>query len=465
MSGEWYERLNLSAISPEDRYRLLEYVVEKHGRRRVMGALGVSRYTVWRMLRRQVGVSDEKLRRILSLMAEEEFKKVMSTRGRLKALGIVREDGTVDHALIMEALSYAAGDEYLKRQIIGFVVRHFKEDLKKALGILPGAVTLKWTKGFEEYLTAKKKGRKVRSRDTLAHYRNLFKQHLEGRELTPSLVEEVASSNKIWLRTVFRHYVRYLHRNRRIGGETMGWILEVVPGRSESEDDVRAYRLDVRLFARTMEFLRERHEFYYLLYLLMYFSGVRLSHVLAMVANYRPDETVYVKMIEDYTARLVCFEADGFCRYYLGVGEVKPVHWVYFPLGLRGLLEKHAGTRRRRDTVSKYIMEKKLFPPKYLRKLNWRVAERIVGEAIARFIQSRLSELEVTKKFYGDLLTDADLHYPLLMKALERGLRDPDYLDVLLKKSKKQLVHTIATIVLGKTTADTEPDRQTRGLL
>jgi len=66
-----------------------------------------------------------------------------------------------------------------------------------------------------------------------------------------------------WLRNVFRHYVQYLYHRRRIPLETFGWIMEVVPSRSYRLD-VKVYRIDLELFGKTMEFLKQRHELYYL---------------------------------------------------------------------------------------------------------------------------------------------------------------------------------------------------------
>lgn len=56
---------------------------------------------------------------------------------------------------------------------------------------------------------------------------------------------------------------------------------------------VKAYRIGPDLFRRTMEFLRERNELYYLYYLLMHFSGVRIEHVVKVVEGWSPREEVY----------------------------------------------------------------------------------------------------------------------------------------------------------------------------
>jgi len=91
----WFDSLDLSKVSDEDRFKILEYVVSKVGREKVQEVLKVSRITMWRLLNRQVRVDDSKLRALLSLITQREFESLISVRDRLRALGILRDDGTV----------------------------------------------------------------------------------------------------------------------------------------------------------------------------------------------------------------------------------------------------------------------------------------------------------------------------------------------------------------------------------
>jgi hypothetical protein len=88
----WFDFLDLSKVSDEDRFRVLEYAVSKHGRARVQEVLGVSRITMWRLLSRQARVDNDKLRALLSLITQREFENLVSARDRLKALGVLRDD-------------------------------------------------------------------------------------------------------------------------------------------------------------------------------------------------------------------------------------------------------------------------------------------------------------------------------------------------------------------------------------
>ena len=148
----WFDSLDLSKVSDEDRFRVLEYAVSKHGRARVQEALRVSRITMWRLLNRQARVDDDKLRALLSLITQREFENLVSARDRLRALGVLREDGTVDYGLALEVLAVARSDEYLKNAILRFVVREFREDLKRMLGVSFAGVVFRWDKGVRGVL-------------------------------------------------------------------------------------------------------------------------------------------------------------------------------------------------------------------------------------------------------------------------------------------------------------------------
>jgi len=433
-SVAWYEQLDFSKISDSDRYKLLEYAVNRLGKDRVQQALNVSRYTMWRLLNKKVKVDDVKLKIILSLITPREFEEVLGAEKRLIASGVVREDGTVDYSMAIEILKRAIRDEYLKQLIIRFVVDNFREDVKRAIGLFPVRVTLHWDEGFEEFLKHRKKGKKITDERTLSDYRSLFMKALEGKQLTPELVEYVINYPNQWLRNIFRHYVRYLYHRRKIPLETFGWLMEVVPARKWKKK-VKAREINVEHVVKSIEFLKQNHELYYLYYVLMYYSGARLKHVIKMIADYSPKEVVKIEMTDSYTERLICFEDKGFCRYYLGIHTGKPCEWIYFPAELSLLIEKFKGVKRWDDSVSKYAREHKLVNAKVFRELHWQILKKVIDKDVAMFIQTRFGELEVSASSYDNLLRDADIQYPKAMKVLRRGLQDPGYLrDILLEK-------------------------------
>mgnify|MGYP000418549530 CR=1 FL=1 len=77
----------------------------------------------------------------------------------------------------MEILRYATKDDLLRQLITDYVTKNFREDLRKALGIMAVSIDLKWNNDFEQRLTLKKS--KPLSERTLKDYRSLFKSCLE----------------------------------------------------------------------------------------------------------------------------------------------------------------------------------------------------------------------------------------------------------------------------------------------
>ncbi|OYT51931.1 MAG: integrase, partial [Desulfurococcales archaeon ex4484_217_2] len=131
----WWEKVDVSKLSGDARYKILRHIVEKYGRKKVLEEIGISRITLWRLLERKSPIKPEYVKPLLKLLSREEFEKLVTARERLKSLGILRDDGTIDYSLALEILAVAKDDEYLKNVILRFVVQEFREDLKKMLGI------------------------------------------------------------------------------------------------------------------------------------------------------------------------------------------------------------------------------------------------------------------------------------------------------------------------------------------
>ena len=377
---------------------------------------------MWRLLERVSPVKPEYVKPLLKLLSREEFESLVAAREKLKALGILRDDGTVDYSLALEILAVAREDEYLKNAILGFVVQEFREDLRKMLGLSMAHVVFKWETGFEEFLRERKRRRRVVSTETIEYYRSLFKKYLEGRTLSGELVEYVVNHENKWLRNVFRHCIQYLYYLRKIPPETYGWLMEVVPSRSYRLD-VRPYSISLEEVRKTMDYLRENHEFYYLVYRLMLEGGLRLSHALHLIENYNPNELVEIPGVGLETARLVCFGDRGFCRYYVEVrGSQKPCEWAYLSLETLRLLEEHAGESVDRNSIRKYAKRDSLVLPKYMRKVAWRLMVKTMPREVAQFIQSRLGELKISEARYEDLPSEADERYPRYLSYLTSDL-------------------------------------------
>ncbi len=424
----WFEKLDLSKLSDDARYRLFDYVTTAKG----LGPkdLGISYTSFYRIKQRKQRVSDNVLTKILQHLTPQEFERVVGAKDRLRALGIVREDGSIDYGLTLEILALASQDEYLKQAILHFVMDNFREDLRRMFNVSLARIEFHWSEDFERYLRDKK-GRKVSTEEMINYYRNLFKEYLEGKVLSEELVEWIAKHPNGWLRNVFRHYIRYLFRYRKIPGETYGWIMEVVPARSWS-GDVQYRQIPLEEVVKTMSFLKEHHREYYAFYRLLLESGVRELHAIQMIHSFNPDEEVYVKRGGFYSKRLICFEEKGFCRYYVGIDRPrKPCEWIWFSIETCRLIEelvrylREKNKRLRRQVIRKYARQHNLLRPESLRKVNWRILSEVVNDSSVRlFMHSRFGELKlrVGDARYGDLLTKADEWYPKVLTRIRELL-------------------------------------------
>jgi intergrase/recombinase len=416
-------RVDVGGLSDDSRRAILQRVKDKLGFGRALEVLGIARGSLYNYLHGIRRVPDDVISKALRYLDEGEFNEIVGGLDRLRSIGILRVDGSVDYSLILQAVALASRDEYLKQAILRFAVENFREDLKRMLGLVPSTVVLVWDEGFEEFLQERKKRRRVRDPETIKYYRGLFRKHLEGRVLGEELVNYVINCPNKWLRNVFRHYIRYLYHLRRISPETYGWMMEVIPSRSYRVD-VRPYPISMEDVAKTMSHLRVDHEKYYTVYRLMLEGGLRLSHTLTLLETWNPGEVVEMSGLGIDTTRLVCFEDRGFCRYYLGVREaVKPCEWAYFSMNTLKLVEKYGGIHVDRYAVIRYAKRNNLLPPKHMRKISWRLMVRTMNREVARFIQSRLGELRISEARYDDLLSEADEHYPRYLEHLDKTLR------------------------------------------
>jgi intergrase/recombinase len=198
--------------------------------------------------------------------------------------------------------------------------------------------------------------------------------------------------------------------------------MEYVPSRSYKMD-VRPYPINIEDLRRTMDFLRERHRKYYVVYRAMLEGGLRLSHTLHMIENFSPEEVIEIPNTAIVTERLVCFNEEGFCRYYVGIREaMKPYKWAYLSKETVDMIREISGASLRRQVIQKYARKHGLLPPKTMRKIAWRTMIKAMPKKIARYIQSRFGELRVSEAGYEDLLGEADQHYPRYLEKLRGEL-------------------------------------------
>jgi len=418
LESSWFVRVDVNALSDDARRSILEKVKNKLGFNEAIKILDISKGSMHNYLHGIRRIPDDVVYKALKFLEEKEFNEIVKGIERLKAVGIIKQNGSVDYSLILQAIAIASHDEYLKQALLRFTVENFKEDLRKILGLSLAHVSFKWSNDFEDFLRTRKKRRKIVDPNTITYYRNLFRNHLEGKTLNEDIVNYVINHENKWLRNVFRHYIQYLYYTRKIPPETYGWIMEIVPSRSYKLD-VRTYPISIDDLVKTISCLKESHELYYLVYKLMLEGGIRLSHALMIIESFKPNEIIEINGLD--TPRFICFSEKKFCRYYVGIKEtMKPCEWAYFSLDTFKILEKYSGKRIARRLVYKYVKKRNLLLPKYIRKISWRLMIKTMPREIARFIQSRLGELKISEARYEDLLAEADEYYPKYLEYLNK---------------------------------------------
>jgi len=105
-----------SRLDEEARYRLLKHVVDKYGQKCVYEKIDISRTTMWRLFEGKSPVKPEYVKPILKLLTREEFESIIEARLRLRAIGIVRDESSVDYGLALEILAIAKDNECLKKR-------------------------------------------------------------------------------------------------------------------------------------------------------------------------------------------------------------------------------------------------------------------------------------------------------------------------------------------------------------
>jgi hypothetical protein len=196
----WYTKVNDSALSSEARRLILERVKGKLGFEKTLRALGIVRGSLYNYLHGVRRVPDNVVYKALQYLGEAEFNEIVQGIDRLRAIGIIRGDNSIDYSLVLQVIALATRDEYLKQAFLKFTVENFREDLGKMLGSSLVHVVFKWEPGFEELLREGKKRRKIASGETMAGYRSLFKRYLEGKALSEELAEYVVNHENKWVR-------------------------------------------------------------------------------------------------------------------------------------------------------------------------------------------------------------------------------------------------------------------------
>ncbi|MEB3765653.1 MAG: hypothetical protein GSR77_05775 [Desulfurococcales archaeon] len=147
---------------------------------------------------------------------------------------------------------------------------------------------------------------------------------------------------------------------------------------------------------------------------------MRFEHILRILNEWNPDETVYVKYLNRNIKRLECFSTH--CRYYVGLEKArKPLEFMFFPKWLLELVEKYRDKLPGRRRIEKVVKKNNCLPPSYIRTFTMHEIITVLGDNdVTRFILSKFGELTVSARHYSDLLDEADKSYPAYVDYLER---------------------------------------------
>ena len=143
-ANPWYNRVNASALSDEARRLILERVKRKLGFEKTLRAPGIARGSLHNYLHGVRTVPDNVVYRALQYLEEGEFNEIVQGVDRLRAIGIIRGDNSIDYSLVLQAIALATRDEYLKQALLKFTLENFREDLRKVLGTSLAHVVFKW---------------------------------------------------------------------------------------------------------------------------------------------------------------------------------------------------------------------------------------------------------------------------------------------------------------------------------
>jgi len=127
------------------RREILRRVKERLGFNKTVDILDISKGSLHNYLNGLRKIPDDVIFKALQYLDEKEFNEIVTGIDRLRIVGIIREDGSINYSLILQAVAPASKDEYLKQAISRFTVENIREDLKKMLGISLSQAVFIWS--------------------------------------------------------------------------------------------------------------------------------------------------------------------------------------------------------------------------------------------------------------------------------------------------------------------------------
>ena len=415
----------------EQRRELLKKLMQREFRVEVAKKLGISRASLYRYVRGERDPPASLDVKLCEILDEDEVLAVINNEQLLRSLGIIK-DGQVNVPLLITLVDVALEHPQTQEIILKRIAKRYKTELQELLSSTLPRIEMKWTIGFEKYLTEKKA--KPISERTLKDYRNIWYLCLEGKTLGWHLLKQLEGKQMKckdgeyhptnWARQVFRHYIRYLYSVGRLDWDSYSRLMIAVPGRKYGRKILQK-PIKIEDVKRTLLTLKEKRMDIYTLYLFILYSATRFEHTLRLFKEWNPGEVVYVPYLTRNVRRLECPTSE-FCRYYAGrEHDKKPVGFAYFPKHLLTYINMYRDRLPNKRRIEKIVKRYDGLMPKFVRTYAIREMKRVFRDTVVfKFITSKFGEMTVSERHYLYIIDDADKLYPEYVKHLNRVLGD-----------------------------------------
>jgi intergrase/recombinase len=225
-------------------------------------------------------------------------------------------------------------------------------------------------------------------------------------EITPQTLINIYQSRPANnVAKAIRNLVNYLIEKEMIDERTADKIKKAVPIKKGKGDKVVPTNEDIR---EAFEYFKQKLEpEYYLVALVLLYSGARLEQTLRMLQEWDPKYLVF---------------KDGFARYeisHLSQGY-KEGFWIYMPDWLAKKLRKMSDlSKYTKDIINYKAKSGRTVSAKYIRKwFNNLLVKLKVDKDIRNFILGRIGEIKISVEAddYLKLLEQADEEYPRILE-------------------------------------------------
>ncbi|OYT39153.1 MAG: hypothetical protein B6U89_04540 [Desulfurococcales archaeon ex4484_58] len=217
--------------------------------------------------------------------------------------------------------------------------------------------------------------------------------------------------NNSWSVSAYRKYVKYLFSINRISWEQLQHYNAYLKT-SRNKEELRT-AVDESLIIEYVNILR-RNNLEELAILLL--GGSRLSHIIYMLNNYKPNEKVK-HPTSIYEPRLYC--TKDFCRYYLGIKlGAKHCNYIYYPATTIKSTQLNYNAAKKK--IHKLGIQSKIFRRYTNQKLEELAYKHNIRLDAVNLILSR--ELSITGTHYLNTRDWADNLFTIYVKYLREKI-------------------------------------------